>query len=204
MRWSKLAAMLGAIALTATSLVSLVAAGYGRVAERGLDRPSATLTRNAAFLSAALAPWNSRYAALMGWIAAENNASEESLVAYSAALRWSPADPLLWVEYALALSRLDLLDERFMAVVERAQALAPEAPVVHERLAQLGIGRWQRSSAELRNRWLVSFRYELRRNRPDFLRQIRLRGRAIEFCASAAQALGEQAWCSTVARGPTR
>ncbi len=191
---------LGAAFLLVGSGLNLLGGAYAQYAEGRLDQAESESTTQASRLSALLTPWNARRQGLYGWVLTERHQGEEAETRYLTALRWAPADPLLWAEYALSLARSGRFDESLLHAIRRAQTLAPHSPAVQNSIAAIGLSYWRRGTQELRERWLMSMRYERDHNRQTFLDQVVTRGQALTFCTDAAPRLGEQQWCATVRR----
>lgn len=187
-----------AFTLGAVSLLQLVAGAYAGVAQRQLDMPAAPSTVEAARLAASLTPWSSAHAALRGWLAAEAGDAGEMQRRYLQALRWAPADPLLWAEFALARARVGMFDATLQQAVAQAQRLAPASPPVRRSLADMGLSYWGRGSPELRALWLDSMQYQLMRNPAALLGPVLTRGRTRSFCEGPAVQLGQGPWCEAL------
>ncbi|MGQ0586160.1 MAG: hypothetical protein ACT4PK_03030 [Gammaproteobacteria bacterium] len=177
------------------NLLALAGATYHRFAEQRLDLlPDERATRAAAH-AAALAPWSAPYRALQGWIHGESGDFAAADAAYVGALRLAPADALLWAEYAQALGRNRMFDQRLALATRRALELAPASPAVRQGVAYMGLGWWRFGDAELRELWRQSLRWELDHNRDAFLHALGRDGHKRVFCASHAAELGEESWC---------
>ena len=183
----------------ALSLLNLFSAAYATYTGAHLDQPRAADTLTAARLSAALAPWSASRRAQLGWVLAERG-DASTLQAYSRALRWAPADAVLWNEAALALGRVHQFGSAFTTAVARSNALAPTSPAVQASNAALALSYWNLGSPEARREWLQSLRFELDNNRAAFQRQLIMLGYWAPFCAYAAGELGEKAWCDEFRR----
>jgi len=189
-----LAGLAVAVVAAALSLLNVLSAAYATYASAHLDQPRAAGTLTAAQLSAALAPWSAGRQAQLGWVLAERG-DAATLQAYGSALRWAPADALLWNEAALALGRVHQFGPAFTTAVTRANALAPTSPAVQASNAALALSYWNSGSPAVRHEWLQSLRFELDNNRSGFQRQLITLGYWAPFCAYAANELGEKAWC---------
>jgi hypothetical protein len=188
-------ALAGAALLLLLNLLALTAGAYGRYAEQRLDRLPDERAARAAALAASLAPWSARPRALSGWINGESGDFAAADAAYVAALRRAPGDALLWAEYALVLGRNRAFDERMTLATRRALALAPTSPAVRQGVSRMALAYWRFGSAELRELWRQSLRWELDHNRATFLQALDQGGHRRLFCASHATELGEEPWC---------
>jgi hypothetical protein len=190
------AALAGAALLLLLNLLALTASLYGDYAERHLDRlPDERVERAGAF-AVALAPWSASRQALQGWIQAESGNFAAADAAYVRALRRAPADALLWAEYALALARNRMFDERLHQATDRALALAPTSPAVRQGVSRMALTYWRFGSDPLRELWRQSLRWELDHNRTTFLQSLDREGYRRAFCADQAEGFNEQAWCA--------
>lgn len=192
--------MLGiAVACAAAVLngLELVAAGYAGVARQALESsgPPAVAAAN---IATTLTPWSATRHALEGWLQAESGESETALRSYDRALRWAPADALIWTEFAQVRARAGRFDDALLRAVARAQALAPHSPPVQRALAEMGLAYWPHGAGPLQERWLASMRYQLERSPASLLARVLTRGQAQAFCEGPATALGQQSWCSTL------
>lgn len=194
----RLIALALALLLAAGSGLNLLGDIYAEFAERHLDRATDESTLRAAALAARLTPWSAQRQGLHGWVLTERRQAAEAAARYQAALRWAPADALLWTEYTQALSRGGWFDASLLLATERAQQLAPSSPAIQGSIAETGISYWRRGSPEQRELWLRAMRYERDHNRNAFLERVLLRGQARTFCAGAAQRLDETAWCAFI------
>ena len=189
-------ALAGAALLLLLNLLALTASLYAWFAEQRLDvLPDVRATRASAH-AASLAPWSARHTALHGWVLANSGDFAGADAAYLEALRLAPADPLLWAEYALALGRNRVFDERLTLATRRALALAPASPAVRQGVSRMALSYWRFGSPEVRELWRQSLRWELDHNRASFLNALDREGHRSAFCASHAAELGEQAWCN--------
>lgn len=179
--------VLGALDLSATA--------YGRYAEARLDRLPDPGVQAAAALATAFSPWSAQPAALHGWILAQGGSRDEAIAAYLRALRWAPADALLWAEYAQALARMEVFDERMTWATRRALELAPSSPAVRDTVATMGLAYWRRGEEALHDLWRQSIRWQLDHSRGSFLSAVEGREQRGAFCLRYAAALGEAAWC---------
>ena len=180
------------------NLSALGAFAYSRYAESRLDKLPDDSAAAAAATAATLAPWSARYAALNGWILVDGGAVDEAAQRYERALSWSPADSLLWTEYAQALARGDVFDERLTLATRRALALAPASPAVRTAVSQMGLSYWRHGQPEVKDLWRQSMRWELDHNRASFLAKLDEYEYRISFCLYHAKELGEEAWCAGV------
>ena len=103
---------------------------------------------------------------------------------------------MLWAEYALALTRNDVFDERLTLATRRALELAPSSPAVRHSVSRMALSYWRFGSTELRELWQQTLRWDLDHNRDAFLQDISLEGWRAAFCAQHAATLGEEVWCS--------
>jgi len=188
------AALLAGLVLL-LNLLNLSAFAYSRYAEARLDRLPDPRAETASSVAQALTPWSARRVAVNGWILAVGGSADASAAAYERALRWAPADPLLWTEYAQALARGRLFDERLPLATRRALALAPNSPAVRQSVSHMGLSYWRHGSPELKELWRQSTRWELDHNRLSFLRSLDDLEYRAPFCRYHAQELGEEAWC---------
>jgi hypothetical protein len=193
------AGMVACIALAGVNGLALVSAAYARLVERQLDRAESPAVEAAARTASALTPWSSQRLALQGWVAAERG-DPVSEALYAGALRWAPADPLIWAELVLAQSRLGRFDDSMAVALRRANELAPRSPAVQGSNAAVGLSYWQRGSEVIRALWLESMRYELEHNSRTFLHAAMSRGQALTFCSGPGAALGIESWCRTIVR----
>lgn len=187
-----------ALLLAAGHAANLLGGAYAGHAERHLHRPGDPSVGAAARLASRITPWSERRQALSGWVSIETQRMAEADVSYRSALRWAPADPLLWAEYAQALSRQNRFDEAALLATRRAQSLAPNSPAVQGMIAALGLSFWPRGSQELRHAWQIAMRYELDHNRNSFLNQVLVRGQTRVFCTGPGPGLGETRWCEII------
>lgn len=190
--------LVGVCGLAFLNVATLLGIGYADVAEHRLALADPTAVA-AAGVAARVSPWSSSHAALLGWTLAENHNSGEAQAAYLTALRWAPADPLLWAEYAQALARLGRFDDSLTQALTQSQALAPQSPAIQTTLAEMGVSYWSHGNAEQRALWLPSMRYELDHSRASLLGVVMTRGRGQTFCRGPAHALHEDEWCASVA-----
>ena len=189
-------ALAGAALLLLLNLLAFTAAIYHRFAEQRLDALPDERAARAAALASSLAPWSATHAALHGWIEAEAGNLAATEAAYRKALRTAAADPVLWAEYALALTRNDVFDERLTLATRRALELAPSSPAVRHSVSRMALSYWRFGSTELRELWQQTLRWDLDHNRDAFLQDISLEGWRAAFCAQHAATLGEEVWCS--------
>lgn len=189
-------ALAGAALLLLLNLLAFTAAIYHRFAEQRLDALPDERAARAAALASSFAPWSATHAALHGWIEAEAGNLAATEAAYRKALRTAAADPVLWAEYALALTRNGVFDERLAVATRRALELAPSSPAVRHSVSRMALSYWRFGSAELRELWQQTLRWDLDHNRDAFLRDIAQAGWRTAFCAQHAATLGEEAWCS--------
>ena len=196
MRGAHVAAIL-ALCAAALQASSLLGNAYFTYAEQHLDLPDAPRTVAASRAAATLAPWSSRYLALAGWLLATREDDAESQAYYRRALRWAPADALLWQEFALTLAQHGRYQD-LTVPLQRSQALAPASPAVQSANAAMGLAHWAQGPDPARALWLASMRYELDHDRPSFLRGVVARGDIPLFCGSLASMLGEERWCQRI------
>jgi hypothetical protein len=189
-------ALAGAALLLLLNLLALAASVYAEYAEQRLDRLPDEGAQRASALAVALTPWSAQRQALHGWILAESGDFTAADAAYRQALAAAPADALLWAEYALALARNRMFDERLHLATSRALALAPTSPAVRQGVARMALTYWRFGSAPLRELWRQSLRWELDHNRTAFLQAMDRDGYRRAFCLDQAAAFNEQAWCS--------
>jgi hypothetical protein len=186
--------------LAALNLLNLAGGAYAAYAAAHLGTPRADDALNAARISVSLAPWSSARSAQLGWVLAERGDGEASAAAYADALRWAPADPLLWNEFALAQGRARRFGPAFGLAVATSNRLAPTSPAIQASNAAMALSYWRDGSPDVRREWRQSVRYELDNNRPAFQRQLLAMGYWVPFCAYVAADVGEQAWCDEFAR----
>lgn len=199
MRRLSLLGVTGVLALGAFNLAHLLSWAYAGHAESRLGRPDSTRTLAASRYASTLAPWSSTRLALQGWILAERGEIVESAESYARALRWNPADPLLWSEYAQALARNERFEELEHPTL-RANALAPASPAVQSAIAAMGFTYWDHGSAALQAQWLLSMRYEHTHNRELFWNTLIARGRVLSYCTGPAMNWKIRHWCESMQR----
>jgi len=189
-------ALAGAALLLLLNLLALTASVYGDYAEHRLDRLPDESAERAGALAVALTPWSAPRQALHGWILAESGDFAAADAAYRQALQRAPADALLWAEYALALARNRMFDERLDLATARALALAPTSPAVRQGVSRMALTYWRFGSDPLRELWRQSLRWELDHNRTEFLQAMDREGYRRAFCLQQAEVFNEQAWCA--------
>lgn len=187
----------GAVALMLAVSVCLIHLSYQRLAADLFQRQALALVRSAGptavgagqALSTAFqtAPWNPRSA----WIAGDSFGDPGP----DAALRWSPADPFLWQSRVRNLAERGRFGDEMAAALSVVNELAPALAVLHEENAETALRFWPRGNPQVREQWLISLRFLLRRDERGFLRGIERAGRAQQLCWTAGLDLPIGAWC---------
>lgn len=198
-RFALLLAALAGCTLTAFAGRAFLAdlyAGYGEVRQRGATPGPVTL--RASELARELAPWramlHARYAESLA--AHAGLAAAEPVLAQ--ALAQAPGDAFVWRYKARTLARHGEFGVPLLRVLERTQALAPNARGLQLAGAIDGLYYWRHGGPELQQFWLARMRQTLRRHERPFLRAVIRSEREQIFCGYVGGQLKLQRWCNQI------
>ena len=201
---SRLALLLAALAIFAVTAVAGRAfladlyAGYGDVRQRGGTPGPVTL--RASELARGLAPWRAVLLARYGESLAAHAGLAAAEPVLAQALARAPGDAFVWRYKARTLQRHGEFGAPLLRVLERTQALAPNARGLQLAAAIDGLYYWRHAGPELQQFWLARMRQAVHRDERRFLRAVIRSEREQIFCGYVGTQLKLRRWCGLVAR----
>jgi hypothetical protein len=145
-----------------------------------------------------LQPWRSAFRSDLGWLLGVRGDLGRMRAQYRTALRWSPANAYLWLDYAQALARANRFDSEYTLALRRATHLSPNARPVQMATARMGAMHWGQGGEQDRKVWSQSMTYALRTAPYELLWSV-LRARGEDaFCGHLGAEFALERWCFAV------
>lgn len=182
------------ILLAIASTRGLVAGIYSNIA----SQPTTALTTELAAnkLAVNLAPWKPAFRARLARSLILSGTDNDAIKSeFISALKWAPADPYLWQDFAQIMAAQNSFDADFEMAVLRVNVLGPASRTIQASAADLGVRHWFRGSAATQKEWLRSISFQLRHEPKPFLKSVFVSNQMYWFCSSAALELPVSKWC---------
>jgi hypothetical protein len=128
-------------------------------------------------------------------LAALHRNGQELVSASLEALRWMPADPYRWADFANVLVLTERYGPPLSHALTRVNTLAATSPALQRANVELWINHWTRGDRHAREQWLYSAEFVMTRQGRKFTRSLRRSGRDAEFCRTMGPHLELARWC---------
>jgi hypothetical protein len=175
---------------------------YGTIAEEQRGLGGFTLTGvSAATRAVDLQGYRPGFHTDLAWMFGQRGEPGRMRKQYRMALRWSPANAYLWLEYAQALARNYQFDPEYTLALRKMTALGPNARPVRIAAARMGSRHWNQGGEADRLMWAQNMSYALTAAPYELLWTVLRERREAAFCGFVGSELGLSRWCFGVSAG---